>query len=91
MSKDRGTKNVKKAPADKSLGSLKKESAYKSEKNSGQSSQSNIKVFVPKDDNKKGGQINQKNLRKKIPILFSNAGSVKSREDQFPQRLVTQP
>lgn len=55
MSKDRGTKNVKKAPADKSLGSLKKESAYKSEKNSGQSSQSNIKVFVPKDDNKKGG------------------------------------
>ena len=31
MSKDKGTKNVKKAPADKSLGRAKPISAYKSE------------------------------------------------------------
>jgi hypothetical protein len=36
MSKDKGSKNTKKAPADKSLGKKKDASTYKSEGKSGQ-------------------------------------------------------
>ncbi len=51
MSKDKGSKNIKKAPADKSAGKSKAVSAYKSETKSGQSS---LEPFTPKPDSKSG-------------------------------------
>ena len=53
MSKDKGTKNVKKAPADKSAG--KKISSYKSESKSGITKAPGIAAFIPKQDPKTGG------------------------------------
>ncbi len=50
MSKDKGTKNHKKAPADKSLGKGKVVSDYKSEGNSGQGKQPSSEAFIPKPD-----------------------------------------
>jgi hypothetical protein len=47
MSKDKGTKNVKKAPADKTKGTTKAPSAYKSESKSGS-------AITPKPDTKAG-------------------------------------
>jgi hypothetical protein len=55
MSKDKGTKNHKKAPADKSSGKGKIVSAYKSESKSGQSNQSTLEAFIPKPDQKQPG------------------------------------
>ncbi len=52
MSKDKGTKNHKKAPADKSAGKGKILSAYKSESKTGQPKQSAIEAFIPKSDTK---------------------------------------
>jgi hypothetical protein len=49
-SKDKGTKNQKKAPADKSSGTPKNKSAYKSEQKSGSGG---INVPPTKPDNKK--------------------------------------
>ncbi|MBK6619549.1 MAG: hypothetical protein IPH04_08330 [Saprospirales bacterium] len=54
MSKDKGTKNHKKAPADKSAGKTKPLSPYKSEGKSGQSNQPTLEPFVPKSDGKGG-------------------------------------
>jgi hypothetical protein len=51
MSKDKGSKNVKKAPADKSLGKKKGESSYKQE---GKSAQPTLDPFMPKTDLKTG-------------------------------------
>ncbi|MBK8703080.1 MAG: hypothetical protein IPN33_05350 [Saprospiraceae bacterium] len=48
MSKDKGHKNHKKAPADKSTGKTKVASAYKSEGKT--SLQPSLDVFVPKPD-----------------------------------------
>ncbi len=53
MSKDKGSKNVKKAPADKSDGKGKAESSYKSE---GKSSQPALVSFAPKPDSKNVGK-----------------------------------
>jgi hypothetical protein len=47
MSKDKGSKNTKKAPAEKS--SAKAESSYKSE---GKTKDSTIQIFTPKSDSK---------------------------------------
>ncbi len=52
MSKDRGTKNVKKAPADKSKGKVL--SAYKSEGKFGVEKQPTKGATTPKPDSKKG-------------------------------------
>lgn len=58
MSKDNGSKNHKKAPADKSSGKDKAVSAYKAE---GKSAKENttLVAFIPKSDVKTGG--NNKN------------------------------
>jgi hypothetical protein len=48
MSKDKGSKNVKKAPADKSGGKGKVISSYKSEGKSGADKQPLIAAFAPK-------------------------------------------
>jgi hypothetical protein len=53
MSKDKGSKNHKKAPADKSKGKVL--SRYKSEGKSGQDKQSAIEAFVRNPDTKTGG------------------------------------
>lgn len=56
MSKDRGTKNIKKAPADRSQGKGKAPSSYKSEGKSGIDKQPTREAFVPKPESKsKGG------------------------------------
>ena len=55
MSKDKGVKNIKKAPADRSLGKGKVLSSYKSESKSGSGSQTTQKTSNPKSDNKEGG------------------------------------
>jgi len=52
MSKDKGTKNHKKAPADKSSGKGKVVSAYKSET---KSAQPTLQPFIPKPDPKSSG------------------------------------
>ena len=52
MSKDKGTKNHKKVPADKSAGKGKILSAYKSESKTGQPKQSALEAFIPKSDTK---------------------------------------
>jgi hypothetical protein len=52
MSKDKGSRNIKKAPADKSSGKGKAVSAYKSEGKGGISKQSDNEAFVPKPDQK---------------------------------------
>jgi hypothetical protein len=49
MSKDKGSKNVKKAPADKSTGKIKPVSDYKTESKS----KSSADTLMPKD---KGGK-----------------------------------
>jgi hypothetical protein len=54
MSKDKGSKNHKKAPADKTSGKLKPKSDYKSEGKSGSAPQTNIEALNPKN-NSKGG------------------------------------
>ena len=55
MSKDKGTKNHKKAPADKSLGKGKAVSSYKSEGKNGIDKQPTLEAFIPKPDSKSGG------------------------------------
>ncbi len=55
MSKDKGTKNHKKAPADKSLGKGKPVSSYKSEGKNGVDKQPTLESFMPKADQKSGG------------------------------------
>lgn len=55
MSKDKGSKNHKKAPADKSSGKGKILSAYKSESKSGQDKQATLEAFIPKTDTKISG------------------------------------
>ncbi len=55
MSKDKGSKNHKKAPADKSSGKGKTLSTYKSESKSGQGNQSTLEAFIPKPDPKASG------------------------------------
>ena len=52
MSKDEGSKNVKKAPADKTAGKSKPVSDYKSESKSGQNKSPVIEAFIPKADTK---------------------------------------
>lgn len=52
MSKDKGSKNTKKAPADKSSGKIKHVSDYKSEGKSG-NGQSPIEIPSSKDGKKK--------------------------------------
>jgi len=54
--KDKGSKNQKKAPADKSSGKSKVVSSYKSEGKSGSGSNQNLDVFVPKSDGKSDGK-----------------------------------
>jgi hypothetical protein len=56
MSKDKGTKNTKKAPADKSSGKGKIESAYKSEGKGGAGKLPTLEAFIPKLDLKTGGK-----------------------------------
>lgn len=53
MSKDKGSKNKKKAPADKSVGKIKVSSAYQDE---GKTKQPAVEVFTPKPDPKTGGK-----------------------------------
>ncbi len=53
MSKDKGTKNVKKAPKDQSTGKSKIQSAYKSESKSGVGPLLIPKQEAKKEDNKK--------------------------------------
>ncbi|MBK7231740.1 MAG: hypothetical protein IPH93_05650 [Saprospiraceae bacterium] len=53
--KDKGSKNQKKAPADKSSGK-KVVSSYKSEGKSGSGSNPSLDVFVPKSDGKSDGK-----------------------------------
>lgn len=55
MSKDKGSKNHKKAPADKSSGKAKVVSAYKAESKSSQSSGHSLEAFIPKTNPKTGG------------------------------------
>ncbi len=55
MSKDKGSKNHKKAPADKSAGKGKASSAYKSEGKNGPDKQPTLEPFIPKTDSKSGG------------------------------------
>jgi hypothetical protein len=55
MSKDKGSKNHKKAPADKSSGKGKALSAYKSEGKIGLSKQPALEAFIPKPDFKGSG------------------------------------
>lgn len=55
MSKDKGSKNHKKAPADHSSGKGKSVSAYKSEGKSGQAGQTTLEPFLPKPGTKPGG------------------------------------
>ncbi len=54
MSKDKGTKNHKKAPADKSAGKGKAVSSYKSEGKNGPDKQPTLEAFIPKPDTKAG-------------------------------------
>lgn len=55
MSKDKGTKNHKKAPADKSSGKGKILSAYKAESKSGQDKLHTLEAFIPKTNPKNSG------------------------------------
>ena len=52
MSKDKGSKNHKKAPADKTSGKTKIQSDYKSE---GKSKEPTLDAFIPKSLPKTGG------------------------------------
>lgn len=54
MSKDKGTKNQKKAPADKTAGKGKQVSSYKSEGKNGVDKQPTLEPFMPKQDAKTG-------------------------------------
>ncbi|MDZ4704577.1 MAG: hypothetical protein SH848_11645 [Saprospiraceae bacterium] len=55
MSKDKGSKNHKKAPADKSTGKGKAVSAYKSEGKGGSGKSATLDPFIPKTEPKSGG------------------------------------
>jgi len=55
MSKDKGSKNHKKAPADKSPGKGKDLSAYQSENKRGHATPTTLDAFVPKTDTKTSG------------------------------------
>lgn len=55
MSKDKGSKNHKKAPADKSSGKGKVLSSYKAESKSGQDKQPPLEAFIRNPDTKIGG------------------------------------
>jgi len=55
MSKDKGTKNHKKAPADKSSGKGKASSDYKQEGKSKEPS--TLAPFIPKPDMKTNGKV----------------------------------
>lgn len=55
MSKDKGTKNHKKAPADKSSGKAKVLSAYKAESKSSLDKSPTLESFIPKPHIKTGG------------------------------------
>ena len=55
-SKDKGSKNQKKAPADPASGKTKSVSAYKSEGKSGYGSNPALDAFVPKADPKTDGK-----------------------------------
>ena len=52
MSKDKGVKNIKKAPADKTKGKAKVVSAYKSEGKSSYGSDTKLDAFVTKKETK---------------------------------------
>ncbi len=52
MSKDKGAKNHKKAPADRSAGKGKAQSDYKSE---GKSKEPALEALIPKSGSKPGG------------------------------------
>lgn len=54
MSKDKGTKNHKKTPADRSSGKGKVLSAYKAESKSGQDKSPTLEAFIPRLDPKTG-------------------------------------
>ncbi|MBK6546811.1 MAG: hypothetical protein IPO78_09235 [Saprospiraceae bacterium] len=56
MSKDKGTKNLKKAPADRSSGKSKVVSDYKSESKGGHGKSPVIDSFIAKNDQKSGGK-----------------------------------
>lgn len=56
MSKDKGTKNVKKAPAGNSAGKSKIVSDYKMESKGGISKSPIIEAFLPKNDAKFAGK-----------------------------------
>ena len=58
MSKDKGVKNIKKAPADKTKGKGKVVSAYKSEGKSSYGTDSRHDVSTPKSDSKTGNSKN---------------------------------
>lgn len=55
MSKDKGSRDKKKAPADKSGGKTKTSSTYQDENKKGGKNPP-IEVFVPKPDPKSGGK-----------------------------------
>jgi hypothetical protein len=57
MSKDKGTKNHKKAPADKSSGKDKAPSSYKSEGKNAIGKQTTLEPFIPKPDAAFGGKL----------------------------------
>jgi len=52
MSKDKGSKNHKKAPADKSSGKTKTLSTYKNESKGGPAKPSTLEAFAPKPNTK---------------------------------------
>ena len=60
MSKDKGSKNNKKAPADKAAGKTKAVSAYKSEGKNGGGKEPELGVFAPKPAPKGGGSSKSK-------------------------------
>jgi hypothetical protein len=60
MSKDKGSKNKKKSPADKSGGKTKTLSAYKSEGKNSFSKSPVIEVFTPKSNSKEGNSKSKK-------------------------------
>ncbi len=60
MSKNKGNKNHKKAPANKADGKVKVLSAYKSEGKEGVGSDPALDVFATKNSSKKGGSSKPK-------------------------------
>ena len=60
MSKDKGGKNVKKAPAGKGTGKVKAISDYKAESKTGYGKEPTLNVFTPKPAAKSGGSTKSK-------------------------------